>query len=799
MIEVAEVMIDSRSAGLDAIYHYLSVPGAQRGQARIVPLGQRSEVGFIRRISSVDPDSLGFPAAKLKTLGPEIDGLGLAEPTLDLVEFVSSEFLCPITVALRIAIPPGFRDRVRTVWGLVAGSSVAELTPNQAEVISVIRDQGGKLIEGGKSVIPASSKRALQNLLRKGIVSKRLELQSKSERSPQKGPWKLTPDSNAVEEFLRNLGKKRPAQALTLMNLQSSEDTSFSTQELKALCGVTDATVRALVTEGLLVPEGPTNAAAPLSRDLKPAQASALDRILPSVREQRYEKFLLYGVTGSGKTEVYLNAASEAIRLGRQVLYLVPEIALTTQVVSQLRERFGQRIAVLHSNLSASERMENWLRIGKGEAAVVLGARSALFAPIQNLGMIIVDEEHESSYKQESAPRYHLKPCALALAQVHGCPIVLGSATPSFESYHDAQKGKIALLEIPERAAAASMPAVEIVDLTQSFKLGSPALFSQPMLDGLQETLDRGEQALIFLNRRAYSPFLLCRDCGHSFVCPSCSVTLSWHRRDARLKCHYCGYQTVVPDLCPQCAGNKVAGIGVGAEKVEESVQLHFPSASVERLDSDIAKRKGALESILARFRAGEIQILVGTQMIAKGLDFPNVTFVGVVAADISLNLPDFRSSERTYRLLSQVSGRAGRGQKPGRVVIQTFNPDHAAIRWVPSHDFARFFEEIIPEREAAHYPPFVRLVNIVISSESRTQVIAASERGLELLSAAGSEAEVLGPVDCPLERLNKVWRRHLLVKMPPDAKANWIREALERERGGPVQWLLDVDPQSLL
>jgi len=480
------------------------------------------------------------------------------------------------------------------------------------------------------------------------------------------------------------------------------------------------------------------------------------------------------------------------------VLYLVPEIALAAQAIGQLRERFGRSVALLHSDLSPSERLQNWMAIRSGEASVVLGARSALFAPLNNLGLIVVDEEHEASYKQESAPRYHAKQLALFLGREHKCPVVLGSATPSIESFFEAENEKLVLLSLPERAASAQLPQVFIDDLTVGFRTGRPAILSPDLHERLQARLDRKEQTILFLNRRAYAPFIICRDCGNQMSCPRCAVSLSFHRRDQRLRCHHCGYQIKPPDACPKCSGTRLNPFGVGTEKVEESVAQLFPNAVVARLDRDIARRKGALEETLAAFRSREIDILVGTQIVAKGLDFPNVTLVGVIAADISLNLPDFRSSERTFQLLSQVAGRAGRGTAPGEVVIQTFNPLHVAVLTAQTHDYLSFYEALREERSEAFYPPYRRLVNVVFSGENRKAVLEAADLAKTLLADV-KEAEILGPVDCAMERLQNRWRRHLLIKLPPAASVHPVGEALAELHIKGVQVVVDVDPYNLM
>jgi primosomal protein N' (replication factor Y) len=427
-----------------------------------------------------------------------------------------------------------------------------------------------------------------------------------------------------------------------------------------------------------------------------------------------------------------------------------------------------------------------------------------LFAPIENLGLIILDEEHEASYKQESVPRYHAKAVATFLARKHGCPLVLGSATPSVESFYEAElseRGKtgITLLGLPRRAASAQLPDVQVEDLTHGYHVGRPSILTEPLRSSVEETLVKHEQAILFLNRRAYAPFSICRDCGHQMQCPNCSVSLSFHRKEYRLKCHHCGFQARPPESCPKCAGLRMNPFGVGTEKVEELIRETFPSARIARLDRDVARRKGAIEQTFASFRAREIDILVGTQMVAKGLDFPYVTLVGVIAADITLNIPDFRAGERTFQLLSQVAGRAGRGTAKGRVIIQTFNPEHPSVRFSRQHDYPAFYEQLKQERLEAGYPPFRRLVNVVLSGESRDDVQSAAEQVRKRLGTLGKTAQVLGPVDCVVERVQSRWRRHMVVKLPPGASPQPVQDRLLDFAPKGVLITLDVDPYNLM
>lgn len=797
-LRVADVGLDVRSGGSEAVYTYRADESARPGQARFVPLGRRQVLGFVLGVREIDPSQLGFSVSQLKDLGEPIDGIDLPAATVELIQETARQTLSPLPVALSPATPPGVLERVAEVWEPLPLEGAVVLTAADQEALRVLAEEGRIVVTTAKP-LPDTSKKRLRKLAEMGLARRFWQVQRPTERQASPQRLRLTLDSDKVEHFLRTRGAQQPAQAMTLMRLQGSQVATFTLDELKAFAGVGERTVKSLLSAGLLdelldAPAAPVSPPTPNEE-----QQVAIDQIGAAIRARRHEEYLLYGVTGSGKTEVYLRCAAEALRLGRQVLYLVPEIALTAQVIAQLRERFGEGVAVLHSNMTPRDRLENWLRVRRGDAPVVLGARSALFAPLANLGLIVVDEEHETSYKQDTSPRYDARRLARFLAQRSGAALVLGSATPSAESYHHALEGRLRMLRLPRRARDAVLPSVEVIDLAALYRSGSAAVLSQPMVEGIAGALHRGEQAILFLNRRAYAPFLACRDCGYRFNCPQCSVTLAFHRSVGKLKCHHCGLEMPAATVCERCGGIRVAPFGIGVEKVEESVKNTFPNASVGRLDRDVAQKKGALEQVFAEFRSGTMDILVGTQMVAKGLDFPNVTFVGVIAADTGLAMPDFRAAERTFQLLSQVSGRAGRGNAPGTVVIQTLNPDHESITCAQNHDTEGFLAGTLAERRETTYPPFCRLMNVVISGESRRDVMDVSSDVAARLRRALPTARVLGPADCALERIGGHWRRHVLVKMEPGADYGSVGDAMRGVERKEVRVVLDIDPSSLI
>jgi primosomal protein N' (replication factor Y) len=529
------------------------------------------------------------------------------------------------------------------------------------------------------------------------------------------------------------------------------------------------------------------------------AQAEACGAVVAAVDSGGYHPFLLHGVTGSGKTEVYLTAIARALELGKSAVVLVPEIGLTPQLVQRFRERFGNLVAVLHSGTSRGERAREWHRLRNGVARVAIGVRAAVFAPVDHLGLIVVDEEHDPSFKQEDRLCYHARDMAVARAKLSGCSVVLGSATPSLESFSNAEAGRYRKLTLPTRVDDRVMPVVELVDLCGPVQ----GILREPLLLALGETLQRGEQSILFLNRRGHSGSLCCKSCGHVESCPHCSVSLTQHLARRRLLCHYCGLTRAIPEHCPQCRG-PLTPLGVGTEKVEEEVVRLFPTARVARLDSDVGSAARVART-LRNFRDRKIDVLVGTQVVAKGHDFPFVTLVGVVLADTGLTLPDFRAAERSFQLLVQVAGRAGRGDAPGRVLIQTYHPDHPALVHAGTHDYLAFAEGELQRRRAQGWPPYGRLCAVRIDAVNPQ---AAERAARHLGKVAGRKlierklrAAVLGPALAPLERLRGRTRWQLLLRAPTHQALRELTVALQEASTdlGPVRVVFDVDPVSMM
>ena len=614
------------------------------------------------------------------------------------------------------------------------------------------------------------------------------------------------PAQRAVVEALEAAGGEAEVAALREVHPQVASHLRALTR--RGLVEIQQRAVRADALGGLSGDS--TGMVAPATPPvLNPAQERAVGILRQGLQDGAFASYLLHGITGSGKTEVYLHIIADALAADLSALVLVPEISLTPQLAARFRARFGDRVAVLHSGLSDRERYDEWTRLRQGQARIALGARSAVFAPLERLGVIVVDEEHDASFKQEEGVRYHARDVALVRAQKNRALCLLGSATPSLESYFGAESGRLTLLELPDRATSRPLPAVELVDL-RVHQADPDSLLTAPLAAALDETLARGEQAILFLNRRGFHTFVLCLKCGHAFRCPSCSVSLTYHRHRERLLCHYCGHSERVPTSCPSCqAHGSIARRGLGTERVADGLAARFPSARVGRLDRDAARGGAAVEKLLGRMARRELDLLVGTQMVAKGHDFPGVTLVGVLLADTGLSLPDFRASERTFQLLTQVAGRAGRGDTPGRVVIQSYRPEAVAVAAARSHDYAGFYRSELAARRELDYPPFGYLAALRLDGVDAAEVASQAQRLAERarsLRPVERGIALLGPSEAPLGRLKGRTRWHLWLRGRERRELrSMLRELVPAgadrgsSAGSRVRLTVNVDPVSAL
>ena len=718
-----------------------------------VPLGPRVVTGCVLGAPDADAggdaDSSAFPA-ELKDLLESLDPEPyLPGEVIDLALWVAEYYACGPGEALAAAMPP----LAMTASGRDGGfrkERIARLTPAGRDA----------LLAGTAGRLGPRQRAALQRLtgFPQGLGTARL---------------KEYGVNAATVARLRERG-------LVVLDARRVDRDPFASGEL-----------------GVLDPPGGSGP----GREPTAEQQAALGTLAALAREGVFRVALLHGVTGSGKTEVYLRLAREVVTAGRRVLVLVPEIGLTPAVTRTFRNAFGDRVAIQHSALSPGARHDQWHRIRRGEVNVVVGTRSAVFAPLDGVGLVVVDEEHDTSYKQEDSPRYHARSVAIVRAQRAGALAVLGSATPSLETFHHARRGRYRHVAMRERVHRRPLPEVQVVDMrAETASETGEAAISRSLAGALEETLARGEQALILLNRRGFAAAVLCRQCGRTFECPNCSVSLTLHRGAGRVRCHYCNYSVRRPSTCAHCAGPYLESVGFGTERIEAEVAGFLPEATVARLDRDAVRRRGAGPSLLGRFRAGEIDVLVGTQMIAKGHDFPNVTLVGVVSADVGLQVADFRAAEHTFQLLTQVAGRAGRGDRPGTAIVQSFHPEHYSIVHACRQAYGPFFDEEMRYRKALHYPPLVSMVNAVVRGRSPAAAMRDAARMAGMLRAARSSFEVLGPAVAPISRLRGQHRAQIFLKgANRRAMRTALRATLDANPDLGRRVTIDVDPVSLL
>lgn len=661
----------------------------------------------------------------------------------------------------------------------------------------------------------------LRELERRGEISRQYAIVEPRVKPKQEevvvwiGPPRVSEGNGADGDAERASPRRHARMRARLQALLQDAREPLPLREVAEQIGVRPATIRALQQEGLVRIFSRPVARDPLAHveisppewfELTPEQQAALEQITRKLDDGTYAAFLLHGVTGSGKTEVYIRAIHHALARGKTALMLVPEIALTPMLGRRLRAHFGRNVALWHSSLSEGERFDQWQRIARGEARVVLGTRSAVFAPLPDLGLIIVDEEHDPSYKQDEVPRYHGRDTAIMRALRHQAVVILGSATPSLESYHNARTGKYIYLRLGERIGGRSLAQVQVVDMREVFaRYGRQVVLSDELVDALRETLARGEQAILLLNRRGFSSLVLCRRCGLSMRCPRCDVSLTYHRSVEQLICHYCNYRMPVLTRCPSCDGEYIYFAGVGTEQVEERMRRLFPDVRLARLDRDTASRRRAYEHIITAFAVGQTQVLIGTQMVAKGHDFPNVTLVGIISVDAILGLPDFRAAERAFQLLTQSAGRAGRGDLPGRVILQTYYPEHYVLRYAAAQDYEGFYQREIHFRQMLHYPPITTLIQVLVQHRDFERANALAQELARYLREGewAGLLRVLGPAPAPLGRLRGRHRLQILIKSRQRLTAHRALDlALENLRAAGFDThalVIDPDPVAVM
>ncbi|HEX8136687.1 MAG TPA: primosomal protein N' [Pyrinomonadaceae bacterium] len=754
---------------------------AQLGSRLLVPFGRKRITGYIvALLEELDPAS-DLREEDVKEAEELLDAEPLLTPEiLEITRWVADYYAAPWGEVLKAALPAGLNATVEQILSItpegrdeLARLPVGRTATARARALRMVADAGEmSLREIGRHIGEARASAVARELERAGWARLTHRARSVTARAKRRKAVRLLPPEE-YGEAARSLTQAQRQIVLALieaggelaftdlLEIANTSAAPIQSLERKRVVEVFVHEVRRDPLAGATLPEME-------EMQLTQAQAAALREIEAPLREGGYRAFLLHGVTGSGKTEIYIRAMSAALRSGRSAMMLVPEIALTPVFSRRLRAHFGDAVAIFHSSLTTGERFDEWSRLKRGEARVVIGTRSAVFAPVSRLGLVVIDEEHETSYRQQESPYYNGRDTGIVRALKESAVVVLGSATPSLESFHNARSGKYTYLHLPERIANRALARAEIVDMREVFAThGRAQVFSDQLLSAIEETHARGEQSIILLNRRGYSSFVLCRSCGESIHCPNCDVTLTYHRSEMSIVCHYCNHRRSAPSKCPACEGKYIYYVGEGTEQIEEILQQKFPQLRIARLDRDTTSRRKLFERAILEFGAGELDMLVGTQMLAKGHDFPNVTLVGVVSVDAGLALPDFRSAERTFQLITQVAGRAGRGERAGRVLVQTFHPNHYALKHACAQDYAGFYAEEIRYRRNLSYPPFVALASLLVHGEDLTRVQATAAEIKRALEEANQEraCRILGPAPAPLARLKGEHRIQLLLK----------------------------------
>ena len=774
----AQVIIDANHAEVDRVFDY-RVPAQWEeevcvGLRVMVPFGQRNtkREGYVIALT----ETTEVPEGKIKGIVEILDeGRPILTPSiLELAKWMKKEYFCTLNQCLQAVMPAGIRTK--SVWYAELTGQTSELAEKEQQMIDVLEEQGGAVpLRELEQIFGNRTEYILRCLQEKKVV----RLHQKTTRSTYKKEKRYVSLTENEELLIAAKEKaekdKRLAGQLRVLSAISQGE-SLSVEELKEKAAVTDSPIHTLLQKGILVEQRrqekrdvfqledytPTQPFYPT-----PEQARALNLLREEEQKEQKRPVLLHGVTGSGKTEIYMQLIEHVIMAGKQAIVLVPEISLTPQIMERFISRFGKRVSVTHSRLSLGERLDQWRKARDGEISIIIGPRSALFMPFSNLGVIVMDECHESSYTSDVTPKYHTREVARKLSELTGALLVMGSATPDIDSYHRAVTGEFLLLQLKERTKGSRLPEVFVTDMRKELEDGNRSAFGLPLQQAIRENLEKGQQTMLFLNRRGYSTFVSCRKCGEALTCPSCNVSYTYHASDKALVCHYCGKEVPVPKTCPSCGSHYIRYFGTGTQKIEEETRRLFPEASILRMDADTTTGKNGHARILELFGKGKADILIGTQMIAKGHDFPNVTLVGILAADLSLNLGTYQAAETCFQLITQAAGRAGRGELAGRVFIQTYQPENHAIRMAAAQDYEGFYQEEILLRQAMEYPPFSHIFSVLITGEMEQEVILAAQRLGAYMNHYAERAgcTVVGPAPAPLPKFRGEFRWQIFAK----------------------------------
>lgn len=811
----AKVIVGLNRPEMDKMFDYGVPEGMEvrQGVRVIVPFGSRNSKteGYVISLS----EETDVPEDKIKYI---IEVLDEGKPTftpvlLELAEWMQQRYFCSLNQCLQAIMPAGIRTKSSWTVSLKDFAEEIKLTPKEKSLVDFIGERKNVPLDEIQAEFGGKAMDFLRKMEEKGLLELRQELR-RSEYKKEKRFYSLDVEASLLEEVRKKIEKDRRLEGQRKIIAYLQDGKEATAEEMKEKLGVTDSPIKTLLQKGILLERRQaelrkvfdaedfqrTDAFTPTAE-----QAAALAAIRSEMEKEEKRPVLLHGVTGSGKTEIYMQIITDVLARGQQAIVLVPEIALTPLILERFISRFGDAVSVTHSRLSMGERVDQWKKARNGEISVIIGPRSALFLPFQNVGAIIMDEAHENSYVSDITPKYDTKDVAAEAAKKYHALFLMGTATPDLVSYYKAKEGEYLLLELKERTGGGTLPEVFVTDMRKELAEGNRSAFSRELQEAIRENLWKGEQTMLFLNRRGYATFVSCRSCGHVMTCPECDITYTYHAKEKALVCHYCGRRADIPKICPECGSKYIRYFGTGTQKIEEEAKKLFPEARILRMDLDTTMTKHSHEKILETFGKGEADILIGTQMIAKGHDYPNVTLVGIMAADLSLNVDSYTAAETGFRLMTQAAGRAGRRGDNGRVFIQTYQPEHYAVKYAAKQDFKGFYEEEILMRQMMGYPPFSSFFSILIVGEEKDAVEIATQKLAEKLAKADGEgiATILGPVPAALPKFRGDYRYQLIVKAAEEEPLRElvlpVVESMKKDRRSKVRYQISLNPTNIV
>ena len=811
----AKVIVGLNNPAMDKMFDYAVPEGMKicQGVRVIVPFGRRNAKteGYVISLS----EETDVPEDKIKNILEVLDeGKATFTPELlELAKWMQERYFCTLNQCLQAMMPAGIRTKSSWVVNLLDFDEEIKLTPKEKLLVEFIGERNNVPLDDIQAEFNGKVLDFLRKMEEKGLLELKQQLH-RSDFRKEKRLLSLDMEHPLLEAAWQKAEKDKrlEGQRLILEYLRNGEE--VTAEELREKFGITDSPIKTLLGKGVLKERKQTELrnvfdAEDFERTTAfiptEEQAAALDALRLEMEKEEKRPVLLHGVTGSGKTEIYMQLIADVLEKGKQAIVLVPEIALTPLILERFISRFGDKVSVTHSRLSMGERVDQWKKARDGEISVIIGPRSALFMPFTDVGVIIMDEAHENSYVSDITPKYDTKDIAAAAAKKYNCLFLMGTATPDLISYHKAKEGEYLLLELKERTGGGTLPEVFVTDLRQELEEGNRSAFSRELQDAIRENLRNGEQTMLFLNRRGYATFVSCRSCGEAVKCPECDITYTYHAKENALVCHYCGRRVEVPQVCPECGSKYIRYFGTGTQKIEEEAKKLFPEARILRMDLDTTMTKHSHEKILETFGKGEADILIGTQMIAKGHDFPNVTLVGIMAADLSLNVDSYTAAETGFRLMTQAAGRAGRRDDRGRVYIQTYQPEHYAVKHAANQDYQGFFAEEILMRQMMGHPPFSSFFSILVTGEEKMEAEAASQKLAAEIAKADGEgiAMILGPVPAVLPRFRGEYRYQLIVKAAEEVALRElvlpVVEKMKKDRKSNVKYQFSLNPTNIV